>query len=131
LLSRLIEVQKSRPWKLIPQDESPRPVFLVMLLDSVVAVSGTEDQRDAPNARQTNHRVDDAAEQRGRSAADPRYQVKLEKPDASPVQRADNGQNERNSIHDHSFFLLFSACSADISMPLAFRKYARIFIAFF
>jgi hypothetical protein len=63
---------------------------------------GTE---DAPEPGQTDHRVDDAADTRGLTAEDPRDQVEPRKADQTPVDRADNGQNQCQGIHVISSFL--------------------------
>ena len=75
---------------------------LWLIFQLLKALAGAEDQRDTPNACQGNDGVDDTAEQRGLSAADPSYNVKLEQTDATPVQSAQDGKNQRNAIHNHS-----------------------------
>lgn len=65
------------------------PKFL--LFDPVKGFTRAEHQRNAPDARKTDNCINDAAEQRGLSAADPGNDVKLEQADAAPVQRTDDG----------------------------------------
>lgn len=78
------------------------PFLLLLIFQLLKALAGAEDQRDTPNACQRNDGVDDTAEQRGLPAADPSHNVKLEQTDATPVQSAEDGQNQRNAIHNHS-----------------------------
>ena len=75
---------------------------MVLIFQMLKAFTGTEHQRDAPNTCQSNDRVDDSAEQRGLSAADPSHDVELEQTNATPVQSTEDGQNQRNAIHNHS-----------------------------
>ena len=77
-------------------------VFYRLILQLLKALAGAEDQRDTPNACQCNDGIDDTAEQRGLSAADPSHNVKLEQTDTTPVQSAQDGKNQRNAIHNHS-----------------------------
>ena len=62
-----------------------------LILDSVKGFASAKQQRNAPNAGKTYHCVDDAAEQRGLTTADPSNDVKLKKPDATPVEGANDG----------------------------------------
>ena len=90
------------PWKIPDRRVSLR--FLV--LDLVKGLASAKQQRDAPNACKAYNGVDDAAEQRGLSATDPGNDVELEESDAAPVERAYNGQNQRNAIQYHHDCLL-------------------------
>ena len=63
-----------------------------------------EQQGDAPQTGKTDHCVDNAADARGLAAEDPRDQVEPRKADQTPVDCADNGQNQCQGIHDHSSF---------------------------
>ena len=75
------------------------------------ALTGAEHQRDAPHTCQTDYRVDNTAEQRGLSTADPSHNVKLEQTNASPVQSSQGGQNQRNAIKNHNqTFNSFPCC---------------------
>ena len=89
-----------------PKKGAPSPLFYLILYP-IVALSRTENERDAPNACQGDDRVDHAAEQGALSPAKPRNDVKLEQADASPVQGTDYGENQRNSIHDHNLLSPF------------------------
>ena len=91
------------PWK--NSRQARQPSFLV--LDSVKGLASAKQQRDAPNTGKSYNGVDDAAEQRGLSAADPCNDVKLKQSDAAPVERANDGQNQRNAIQNHHDCLLF------------------------
>ena len=62
-----------------------------LILDSVKGFASAKQQRDAPNTGKTYNRVDNAGEERGLSAADPRNNVKLKQTDAAPVERAYDG----------------------------------------
>ena len=50
-----------------------------------VVLAGTEQEGNTPDSGQSDHGVDNTAEQRGLPAANPGYQVKLEQTDAAPV----------------------------------------------
>ena len=66
--------------------------------------SRSEKERDAPNPRKRDKSVDDACEYGSLSAADPRDNVEFEKPDASPVERTDDGKREADFVHYHNSF---------------------------
>lgn len=98
-----------------------------------LGISASREKRDAPERRQTYQRINDAGDDRGLSAAQPRDNVKPEKTNASPVDPADDGENQCDSVYyDHvswpylsskgrrgSFFLRGSACSAPCPLRLA------------
>ena len=71
------------------------------------ALSCPENQGNAPDSGKRHYRVYDTAEQRRGTAADPCYDVKLKQPDASPVQRSNDCQNQRNPIHNHHNYTPF------------------------
>lgn len=58
--------------------------------DALLRISFAEKQRNAPNARKRNDRIHDTAEERILTAEDPGDDIKSEKPNASPVQSADD-----------------------------------------
>jgi len=66
-----------------------------------IVLTGTEEQRNAPNAGKSDNGIDNSADQSVLSSTDPSDNVKLEQTDATPVQRADNGQGQRDSVHNH------------------------------
>lgn len=77
---------------------------------------GTEEQRNAPDARQGDHRVDNAGENGTLAAADPCNDVERKQSDAAPVQGTDNGENQGDFVDDHvllplSFFTGIPVCS--------------------
>ena len=74
------------------------PLLFDLLGDLVVGFAGAEEERDAPDAGERNDGINDAAEDRGLAAAQPCHKVKLEQADAAPVQRADDGEDQRNTI---------------------------------
>ena len=69
-----------------------------LLFDLVEGFARTEEQRDAPDARQTHRGIDDTREQGRRSTADPCNDIELEQTDAAPVERADDTDDQRNTI---------------------------------
>ena len=91
------------PWK--NSRQARQPSFLI--LDSVKGFASAKQQRNAPNAGKSYNGVDDAGEERGLSTADPCNDVKLKQSDAAPVERANDGQNQRNAIQYHHDRLLF------------------------
>ena len=84
---------------------------LLLLVESLEALSGAEQKRNTPYTRQSNYRVDYTAYQSVLPTCDPSDDVKLEKTDATPIQRADYGEDERDSIHNHRRFLLQTVLS--------------------
>ena len=79
---------------------SRRPLSLLRV-QRVEMLACAEDQGDTPDARKRDDRIDDAAQERGLTTADPCDEVEAEQPDAAPVQCADHGNDERDSIHNH------------------------------
>lgn len=68
--------------------------------------SCAENQRYAPNTRQRYHGINNTASKCGLSTEEPCDKIKLEQSDASPVQRADDRNNQGNSVHNHGQILL-------------------------
>ena len=60
-----------------------------------------EQQRDAPQSRQAHHGVDDPGEHGQGAAAEKGHGIEAEQPDAAPVQRADDHQDQRDLVNDH------------------------------
>ena len=89
------------------KNPSRRVSLRFLVLDLVKGLASAKQQRDAPNTCKAYQSIDDAAEQRGLSATDPGNDVKLKQSDAAPVERAYNGQNQRNAIQYHHYCLLF------------------------
>ena len=85
---------------------------MVLIFQMLKAFTGAEHQRDAPNTCQSNDRVDDSAEQRGLSAADPCHDVELEETDATPVQGTNDRQDQGESVNNHLNYLLETDASA-------------------
>ena len=69
-----------------------------LFVKSLEFFSRAEEERDAPNACEGDDGVDDTADEGILTAAEPRNYVKLEKTDASPVERSDDSKDESNSI---------------------------------
>ena len=61
-------------------------------------LSRAEEQGDTPDTCESNDGIDYTADERILTAADPRYDIKAEKSDASPVQRADYRKHECDSV---------------------------------
>jgi hypothetical protein len=106
-----------------------------------VLISLSEKKRDAPNARQGDDGVNDTADKGALPTTDPSDNIKLEKADAAPVERADNGKDQRNTIQNHDcdhipFFgsclkrraLLAAKHSVKDSMRESRVKYAQYFL---
>ena len=74
--------------------------FYLGILDGVV-IPRTEQKGNAPDTRQGNDGVDDAGGHGGGAAADPSNQIELEQTNATPVESADDGNNERDTIQNH------------------------------
>ena len=91
------------PWK----NPDKRVSLRFLVLDLVKGLASAKQQRNAPNAGKAYQGIDDAAQQRGLSATDPGNDVKLKQSNAAPVERAYNGQNQRNAIQYHHNCLLF------------------------
>ena len=62
-----------------------------------------EQQRNAPRCGQRDQYIDDTAENGALPSEEPRHQVKAEDPDKTPVEPADDQQNECQFIYPHSF----------------------------
>lgn len=59
-----------------------------------------EQQRNAPQARKAHNGINDPAEDRTLPAKQPGNKIKLENAHKAPVQAADNGQDQRDGIHE-------------------------------
>lgn len=60
------------------------------LLTHAYVISLAEKQRNAPNSRQCDHRVNNPADDSSLPAKDPSDYIELKNTDAAPVQRADD-----------------------------------------
>ena len=80
------------------------PVFLAPSGLSVRVVRGgdegtlAEQQRNAPDARQRHQCVEDPADNCALPAENPGDDIELKQPDAAPVQRAQDDQDQSNAI---------------------------------
>ena len=54
----------------------------------------SDQKRNAPNGTKTDECVDDSADHTCLTSADPRYDVKLENTDRTPVDTSDNKKNQ-------------------------------------
>ena len=86
----------------LPRRYSAHLLFF-LLVKRLKTLTGTEKKRDAPNARQSDHRVYDTAYKSRLPTAQPCDDIKLEKTYASPVQSTDDAHDERDPIHNHLF----------------------------
>ena len=66
-----------------------------------------EQQRDAPQTCQADDGVDDPADNAAGAAEQPGNKVKLKNANKTPVQRADDGQDQCQSIHVITSIWLF------------------------
>ena len=100
--------------------EPVAPPPAASVTDLLDVLSGAKGQRNTPDTRQSHHCVDDSAEDRVLPTEDPSHKVKLKKPYTSPVQSADDGEYQSNSVHQHeknpilSCFLFVLFC---LSLP--------------
>ena len=63
--------------------------------------SGTEEKGNAPDTGKSDYRIDNSAKERIRTAADPRNDIKAKKTDTTPVKSADDGNDQRDLVHNH------------------------------
>ena len=78
-------------------------IALAMPLCLFAVNAGTvfpEQKGNAPKTCQANDGVNDSAQQRILATEDPRHQVKLENTHQAPVQRADDAQDQSDSIQN-------------------------------
>ena len=94
-------------------------VIFRLFVDRHKSFACAEQKRYAPNARKSDHGVYDSADQWGLTSAQPCDDIKSEKPDASPVQCADDGDEEGNSIHNHRHSSLNGCFPPDVSVNKA------------
>ena len=98
--ARFYKISKKIAWRAIPC------AGLSDLADGILRVSFAEEKRNTPDSRKRNDRVHDAAEDRILSAKKPCDDIKPKKTDTAPVETADNGKNECNSVeHNEKTFL--------------------------
>ena len=77
----------------------------------LVRLRRTEQERDAPDSGEGDERVDYTRYHRALTAAYPRDDVEAEQTDASPVERADNGEHKGDLIHNHIIFSPRNNCA--------------------
>ena len=70
----------------------------VLFVKRFEAFSRAEKKRNAPDSRDRDQGIDDAAEHRLLTAEEPRYYIKLEKSYASPVESSHDRENKRDSV---------------------------------
>ena len=93
--------------------EVQRGSHLFRLLEGI---SYTEDQRDTPKRGKRNHHVNDTRQDRPLSAKQPCDRIKAEKTDAAPVESANGGYDQGDSIKNrhHNIILLYTSYLDDI-----------------
>lgn len=64
-------------------------------------VTASEQKRYAPYSGEGDDGINYTRDHRFRTSADPSYEVKLEKSDQTPVERADYGENQSDSVYYH------------------------------
>ena len=87
-----------------------------------------EEQRNAPYRRNANQRIYDPADGRSLSAEQVRDKVKAEESDKAPVQPANDGKDECDSVNDHVFGSFAGFAQHDralLSFPEKKKIYAR------
>ena len=60
-----------------------------------------ENERDTPNSGKGDDCVDNSADEGVLSAEKPGNGIELKQPNSSPIQGADDGKDQRNTIHNH------------------------------
>ena len=58
----------------------------------------TKEERQAPDARESDYCINDSAQNSTLATADPCDDIKLEQPNAAPVDGTDHNKDQRNSI---------------------------------
>jgi hypothetical protein len=66
---------------------------------SIDALTLAEQQSDAPKACKTHNRINDTADHRALPTEQPGNQIKLENANKPPVDRANDGEDQCDSIH--------------------------------
>ena len=78
-----------------------------LLVQRFESFAGAEEERNTPDTCQSNNGVDNPAAKRSLTAQQPRHKVESEQSDASPVQGADDGDDQSDSVHNHCQILLW------------------------
>ncbi len=79
--------------------------MFIPLSGFVVCFAASEKKGNAPKSCEGNQGVDDSGDDGLLAAADPCYEVELEKSDAAPVECADDNEYEGESVKYHSYIL--------------------------
>jgi hypothetical protein len=67
--------------------------FSQLFVESLEFFTSAEEERNAPDTRESHYRIDYAAQNSILTAAYPSDEIKAKKPDATPVERADYRDN--------------------------------------
>ena len=84
-----------------------------------------EQQRNAPDTGQCHHGVNNTGEQGAGTAANPGHQVKLEQPDATPVECTDDGDDQSELVHKAG--TLLSLYSIGIALRFQYGIFAEFY----
>ena len=85
----------------------------------LVFISLAEKKCDTPKSGQTYKAVDQSADQSGLAAEDPRHKVKFGKTDQTPVDRANDREDQCDCIH-----------SSINSISFGFYQFAQLFTTY-
>ena len=80
----------------------PSPFCYIMLFVCVCESIFPEQQRDAPQCGDTHQGIDNAADKGSLPAEYPGHQIELENTDGTPVDSADNHQDQGNNVEHRS-----------------------------
>ena len=83
-----------------------QPVAAAFCLFAVHTLTFAEQQSDAPQTGKTYQCVDDAADHTALTAKQPRHQIKLKNAHEAPVQAADDGQDQSQTINTSTSFFI-------------------------
>jgi len=77
--------------------EKQKAILLLPVMDFQNFVF-TKEERQAPDARESDYCINDSAQNSTLATADPCDDIKLEQPNAAPVDGTDHNKDQRNSI---------------------------------
>ena len=92
-------------------------------------IAFTEKKRNTPDPRKGYDRIYDPADQSILTAEDPRDDIEAEKTDASPVERAYDSKNKRNSV-EHNITSDSHSKRPSYGTFLSFHDYLSMFLSF-
>ena len=98
---RACRLETSYGFQISREPSEGRAQKLVLSILQGIIVPRAEQKGDAPDTRKGNHRIDDAGHHSRSATADPSNEVELKQTHTPPVEGADDGNNERDAIHNH------------------------------